>query len=196
MRSVPSAERLLRLLLLLTATAARAGEAAPPEPRPPDTLDAAALDRLVDPASRDDTLASLVEAADVHALPVLRALLEGTLYRGPAAVLVDRKGTLQDALTGAPVPVDRDELEPVTINNRFRKTLDRAVAALSLLLGSASDSLAAAQVLQAEPGLRGALLGPEGPRARDGPEVQEALRATAAMLALASPEPTQRLAAK
>jgi len=152
MRSVPSAERLLRLLLLLAATAARAGEAAPPEPRLPDTLDAATLEKLVDPESRDETLASLVEAADVHALPVLRALLEGNLYRGPAAVLIDRAGTLQDALTGAPVPVDRDQLEPVTINNRLRKTLDRAVAALSLSLGSASDRLAAARALQDDPG--------------------------------------------
>jgi urea transport system permease protein len=195
MRSVPSAERLLRLLLLLTATAARAGEAAPPEPRPLTTLDAATLDRLVDPESRDDTLASLVEAADVHALPVLRALLEGTLYRGPAAVLVDREGTLQDALTGAPVPVDRDQLEPVTINNRFRKTLDRAVAALSLSLGSASDRLAAAQVLQDNPDPEVLSAVQKAQERETDRQVREALRATAAMLALASPEPAQRLAA-
>jgi len=130
MRSVPSAERLLPLLFLLGATVASAGEATAHEPRPDTTLDAATLDRLVDPESRDETLASLVETSDLHALPVLRALLEGTLHRGPAAMLVDREGTLQDALTGAPVQVDRDQLEPVTINNRFRKTLERAVAAL------------------------------------------------------------------
>src|SRR5690348_13915094 len=115
MRSVPSAERLLPLLLLLGATVASAGEATPPEQRPTTTLDAATLDRLVDPESRDDTLASLVEAADVHALPVLRALLEGNLHRGPAAVLLDHEGTLEDALTGAPVQVEREQLEPVTI---------------------------------------------------------------------------------
>src|SRR6516225_7485893 len=103
MRSVPRAERLLPLLFLLTTAAARAGEAAPLELRPTATLDAATLDRLVDPESRDATLASLVEATNVHALPVLRALLEGNLYRGPAAMLVDNEGTLQDALTGAPV---------------------------------------------------------------------------------------------
>src|SRR5262244_2151486 len=152
MRSVPRAEHGLLALLLLLADATRAGAAAPPEPRAHPTLDAATLDRLVQPESRDETIASLVEATDVHALPVLRALLEGNLYLGQTQVLVDREGTLQDALTGAPVPVDRDQLEQVTINNRLRKSLDRAVAALSLAQGSAADRLAAARVLQDNPG--------------------------------------------
>jgi len=194
MRSVPSAERLL-LLILLTAAAARASEAAPPEQRPATALDAATLDRLVEPESRDETLASLVEAADVHALPVLRALLEGNLHRGPAAVLLDHEGTLEDALTGAPVQVEREQLEPVTINNRFRKKLERAVAALSLSLGPVPDRLAAVRVLQENPGPE---VLPAVRKAREQEtdrEVQEVLRATAAMLSLASPEPAQRLAA-
>jgi len=195
MRSVPSAERLLPLLFLLGATVASAGEATAHEPRPDTTLDAATLDRLVDPESRDETLASLVEASNVHALPVLRALLEGNLHRGPAAMLVDREGTLQDALTGAPVQVDRDQLEPVTINNRFRKTLERAVAALSLSLGPVPDRLAAARTLQDNPGPE-VLPAVQTAREREkDPQVQEVLRATAAMLALASPEAVQRLAA-
>ena len=195
MRSVPSAERLLALLLLLTAAAARAGEAAPPEARPTTTLDAATLDRLVQPESRDEALASLVEAADVHALPVLRALLEGTLYVGPTAVLVDREGALQDALTGAPVQVDRDQLEQVTINNRLRKTLERSVAALSLGEGSAADRLAAARVLQENPGPE-VLPAVEKALARETDrQVKEVLRATSAMLALASTDPARRLTA-
>jgi urea transport system permease protein len=193
MRSVPRAERLLPLLFLLTAAAARAGEAAPLEPRP--TLDAAALDRLVDPDSRDATLASVVEAADVHALPILRALLEGNLYRGPAGMLVDNEGTLQDALTGAPVQIDREQLDSVTINNRFRKTLERAVAALSLSEGSASDRLAAARVLQDNPGPEVVPAVKKAGEHEKDPQVREVLRATAAMLSLASPEPAQRLAA-
>jgi urea transport system permease protein len=196
MRSVPSAEprRLLILTLLLTAAAARAGEAVPPEPPPATSLDAATLDRLLKPESRDETIASLVEASDVHALPVLRALLEGNLYVGQT-VLVDREGTLQDALTGAPASVDREQLEQVTINNRLRRTLERAVAALSLFEGSPADRIAAARVLQENPApevlpaVQKALAGEKDPR------VKEALRATAAMLALASADPAQRLAA-
>jgi len=194
MRSVPSAERLL-LLFLLTAATARAGEAVPPEQRPTTTLDAATLDRLVDPESRDATVTALVEATDVHALPVLRALLEGNLYRGPAAMLVDHEGTLQDALTGAPVQVDREQLESVTINNRFRKTLERSVAALSLSRGSASDRLASARVLQDNPGPEVLAAVQKATEHETDREVREVLRATVAMLSLASPDPAQRLAA-
>jgi urea transport system permease protein len=196
MRSVPSAESwVLPLLLLLTAAAARADEAAPPEPRPATILDAAALDRLVKPESRDETIASLVEATDLHALPVLRALLEGNLYLGPTAVLVDREGALQDALTGAPASVDRDQLEQVTINNRLRRTLERAVAALSLLETSSSGRLAAVRVLQDNPGPEVLPAVQKALAQERDREVKEALRATAAMLALTSPDPGQRLAA-
>jgi len=195
MRSVPSAERRLPFLLLLVAAAAHAGEAAPPEPRPTTTLDAATLDRLVHPESRDETIASLVEAADVHALPVLRALLEGALYSGPTSVLVDRDGTLQDALTCAPVSVDRDQLEQVIINNRVRRTLERAVAALSLFETSRAARLAATRVLQENPAPEVLPVVQKALAQERDPEVKEALRATAAMLSLASPEPAQRVAA-
>jgi len=216
MRSVPNAEgrRLLILFVLLTMVTARADEAvprgpgptsiagpagqapdvAPPAPRLATTLDAATLDRLVDPDTRDETIASLVEATDVRALPVLRALLEGNLYRGPP-VFMEQQGTLQDALTGAPAQADRDQLEQVTINNRVRKMLERAVAALSVLEGPPGERLAAARVLQENPGpevlpaVQKALA-----RERD-PQVKKGLQATAAMLALASADAAQRLAA-
>jgi urea transport system permease protein len=219
MRSVLSAERRCFpiLLLLVTTAAAHAGEIVPSGPRPggaipvpaegqvagsaspgatsTTTLDAATLDRLVKPESRDETIASLVEATDVRALPVLRALLEGNLYVGPTAVLVDREGALQDALTGAPASVDRDALEQVTINNRLRRTLERAVAALSLREGSPAERLSAARVLQDNPAPEvlpavQKALGQETDR-----QVKETLRATAAMLGLASADPAQRLAA-
>ena len=196
MRSVPSAElrRPLLLLTVLTAVATRAAESPPPERAPTPTLDAATLDRLVKPESRDDTIAALVEATDVQALPVLRALLEGNLYLGQT-VLVDKEGTLQDALTGAPANVDRDQLEQVTINNRLRRTLERAVAALGLFSGTAAERLAAARVLQDNPAPE-VLPAVEKALAREkNPQVKEALRATRAMLALASADPAQRLAA-
>jgi urea transport system permease protein len=195
MRSVPSAElRLPLLLLLLTAAVARASGPPSPDPRSPTRLDAATLERLVDPDSRDETIASLVEASDVHALPVLRALLEGNLYRGPP-VLIDQQGTLQDALTGAPAQADRDQLEQVTINNRVRKTLERAVAALSLLDGSPAQRLAAARVLQENPSAEVLPAVQKALATERDRQVKETLRATSAMLALASADPAQRLTA-
>ncbi len=57
---------------------------------------------LVRPESRDETIVALVEAADVHALPVLEALLEGNLSTSARRSWSIVTGTLQDALTGAP----------------------------------------------------------------------------------------------
>ncbi len=148
------------------------------------------LDKLVRPESRDETIVALVEAADVHALPVLEALLEGNLYAGPT-VLVDREGTLQDALTGAPAQVDRDQLEQVTINNRLRRTLQRAVAALRLFSSSAPERLAAARVLQEDPAPEVLPAVEKALALEKDPPVKEALRATAAILALNSPDAGQ-----
>ena len=106
MRSVPSAEPrpLLLLVLLTAATARRRRSLHRPGSARPTSLDAATLEQAGQiPSHATRPSLALVEAADVHALPVLEALLEGNLYRGPAAILLDREGTLQDALTGAPV---------------------------------------------------------------------------------------------
>jgi len=194
---VPSAELRIRLPLLLLVFAVAASPAAaaqPLDPHPRPGLDAVTLDRLVDPETRDETIASLVEGTDVRALPLLRALLEGNLYRGPP-VLLDRQGTLEDALTGAPAQVDRDQLEQVTINNRVRKTLERAVAALSLLQGTPAERLEAAHVLQENPSAEVLPAVQKALAAESSGEVRETLRATVAMLALASPDAGQRLTA-
>jgi len=196
MRSVPSAELRLPalLLLLVTAAATRAAEPQSNDPRSPPSVDAATLDRLVEPDTRDETIASLVEAADLHALPILRALLDGNLYRGPP-VLIDRQGTLEDALTGAPAEADRDQLEQVSINNRVRKKLEHAVAALSLFQALPAERLAAARALQDDPAPE-VLPAVEKALAREtDARVKEVLRGTAAMLALSSEDPTKRLAA-
>src|SRR5258707_12179911 len=54
---------------------------------------------------------------------------------------------LSDAMTRRPV-VPRGELEKVSINNRLRRTLERALAALGLCAPSAAERLAAARELQ------------------------------------------------
>jgi urea transport system permease protein len=106
-----------------------------------------------------------------------------SLYLGPT-VLVDHQGTLQDALTGAPATIDRDQLEQVTINNRLRRTLERAVAALGLFSGTAGERPAAARVLQGHPAAE-ILPAVQKALARESdPQVKEVLQATAVMLAL------------
>jgi urea transport system permease protein len=156
-------------------------------------LDAATLEKLASGDKREEAISALVAAGDAQALPVLRALLEGNLYRG-AGVLIDEGGTLRDAITGAATAVSREEVEKIAINNRLRRSLERAVAALGLFSSVAADRLAAARVLQDSdagmlPAVEKAL-----ERETDG-QVKDALRSTYAMLALASPERDKRLAA-
>ena len=65
--------------------------------------------------------------------------------------------------------VDRDQLEQVTINNRLRRTLERAVAALWLFSGSAAGAARRRARPAREPRPRGAPRGPEGARPGEGP---------------------------
>jgi len=159
-------------------------------------LNATTLDKLARGDSREEAISALVAAGDAAALPVLRALQEGNLYLSEAgAVLIDDRGTLRDALSGAPAAVPREEVEKVGINNRLRRSLTRAIAALGLFSAAAADRLAAARALQESgdaellPAVQKALQG------ETDAQVKEALRGTHAMLALASPDRQKRFAA-
>ena len=160
-------------------------------------LDPAALARLVrgDPPERLQAVSSLV-AAGPEATPVLRALLEGNLQLTPGgAALIDEGGSLRFALSGAPSDAPRDELEKVAIDNRLRRALERAVRELGLSSSAAADRLAAARALL-DTGEAEVLPAVEAALAREtDPQVRDALQTTRAMLALASPDREQRLAA-
>ena len=70
MRSVPSADDACSHCSCCHGDGGRAGEAAPPEPRrPPSIRRRPGQARQAE--SREETIASLVEATDVHALPIL-----------------------------------------------------------------------------------------------------------------------------
>ncbi len=143
-------------------------------------LDATTLDKLARGDSREEAISQLVAAGDAQALPVLRALLEGNLYLGPRGVVIGDPG---------------DGAERVIINNRLRRSLERAIASLALFSAEAPERLAAAQVLQQTadadvlPAVEKAL------QRETDPQVKEALQGTHAMLALASPDREKRLAA-
>jgi len=183
------------LLLALTAgSTIRAGEPQPPASGGAGVLDAPILDRLVRGDSRQETISALVAAGNVQALPVLRALLEGNLYLGET-VLIDDGGTLRDALTGAPAAVTVDQVEKVPINNRLRRALEGAIATLSLFSAVPAERLAAARGLQEDPSPDRLPAVERALRQETDPKVKEALRGTAAMLALNSPDREQRLGA-
>jgi urea transport system permease protein len=99
----------------------------------------------------DDKQAAIDEAlekGDAQALPVLQALLEGQLFVTAENKAVIAEGdAYKDALTLQPVQVAADSLEKVSINNRTRRALSRAVAALQLFAPSAGTRLTAARGL-------------------------------------------------
>lgn len=103
-----------------------------------------------DNSERITAIDTLVSTADVDALPILQALLDGTLHVVPGSekVIILDKDVAHDALTKQvidPVPAD---LEKITINNRVRRILDSALAALKLSSPDPRIRLAAAEQLQ------------------------------------------------
>ena len=66
---------------------------------------------------------------------------------GEVTARIEEGGALLDAVTRRPV-APSGELERVSINNRVRRTLERALAALGLFAPSAAERLAAARELQ------------------------------------------------
>src|SRR3989442_8276298 len=160
-------------------------------------MDAGAIEKIArgSPAERDEALSAVVVAGDAGAAPVLRALLEGRLYAGPEGpILIEEDGAFRDALSGSP-RTPREDSEKVTINNRLRRTLERALAALALSAADPAQRLEAARAMQQSPDTDllpavEAALGRESDA-----RVREALVTTRAMLALSAPEAERRLGA-
>jgi len=160
-------------------------------------LDAGTLEKIArgSQAERQAAISALAAAGDAAAVPLLRATLEGNLYAGSEGpVLIDDRGTLRDALTGASA-APREDLEKVVINNRLRRTLERALMVLSLSAPGREERLDALRALQRAPdpdvlpAVESALT-----KEKD-KEVREALITTEAMLALSAPEAARRIAA-
>ncbi|HEY6910030.1 MAG TPA: urea ABC transporter permease subunit UrtB [Myxococcales bacterium] len=156
------------------------------------------IDALVgdDAAAREQAISAAAAQGDAAAAPVLRALLEGRLYSGPGgAALIEEGDRFRDARTGAAAAVRDDDLDKVAINNHLRRTLMRALAVLAVADPDPARRLAAARAVQdagdaaALPAIERALS-----RETDG-NVREALADAQAALALASPDPAQRLGA-
>ncbi len=103
-----------------------------------------------DNSERIAAIDALVSTADVDALPILQALLDGTLHvasGGEKVVILDKDGA-HDALTKQVIDPIPAGLEKITINNRVRRILDSALAALKLSFPDPRIRLAAAEQLQ------------------------------------------------
>ena len=112
----------------------------------PDTLHDLALG---DNDAKAKGIAAAAASGDISALPLLQALLDGEVQTvGDAQILLVKGDTATDLVTGksvTPLPDNRDD---VVINNRIRKDLGTAIAALKLTAPDRSTRLVAAKELQ------------------------------------------------
>jgi urea transport system permease protein len=140
MRSAPQVPSLALAIAAAACLAARGASA----------LDAASLEKLAsgDGSAKLSAVQEAVASADVAALPVLRALLEGRLATAAGRAVMEENGAWLDPLTRQPASVAAAEVEKVSINNRLRRTLERAISALGLFAPRAADRLHAARRLQ------------------------------------------------
>ena len=160
-------------------------------------LDAAAVEKLAsgDNAAKLAAVQEAVVSADVSSLPVLSALLEGRLAIAAGRAVVEEDGAWIDPLTRRPAQVVAADVEKVSINNRLRRTLERAIAALGLFAPGAADRLRAARALQegADADLL-PLLDRVLSQEKDG-QVRDAVRSIQGALLLGSQDRDKRLVA-
>src|SRR6266567_2625400 len=126
--------------LLLTALACKAGAVAP------ETVRELAFG---DNDAKAKAIGALASSGDASALPLLQALLDSEVQTvGDARVLLVKGDAATDLVTCevvTPLPESRDD---VIINNRIRKELGTAIAALKLTAPQRAVRLAAARELQ------------------------------------------------
>jgi urea transport system permease protein len=150
-----------------------------------------------DAAARQEAVADALQKGDAGALPVLQALLDGQLFltADRKAVIGSDDSSFKDAVTLQPVQVAADSLEKVSINNRTRRSLERALGALQLFAPSVETRLAAARGLvdsaddEVLPVVQRAL------QSEKDEQVKETLRTIEASLLLGSSDVQKRLQA-
>ena len=94
-----------------------------------------------------EAIAALVAAGDEKSAALLQALADGELYTSGKRVLIVKGGAATDAVTGERLAKAPDEKEDITVNNRLRRELNGALAALKLISPNLEVRHAAAKEL-------------------------------------------------
>lgn len=150
-----------------------------------------------DTTAKIDAINVLVAANDGSAIGVLQSLQAGSLYTaaGGGTVLMMEGDTARDPLTLetiSPVPPDA---EKVAINNRVRRALDSALAALRLFSPDRNIRLSAAEQLQSQAEQEMSPLLDRALSTEQDQEVKAALLLAQAGLHIKSSDPALRLKA-
>ncbi|MBV8032328.1 MAG: urea ABC transporter permease subunit UrtB [Betaproteobacteria bacterium] len=142
-----------------------------------------------------EAIAALVASGTPKAAEVLQALADGELYTAGKRVLMVKGDTATDAVTGEKIASVPDEKEDITVNNRLRRELGAALAALKLISPQVEVRRSSVKELlnSAEPAMlplvRKALA------AESDPQIKAMLGQIAAALELRSEDRAARLAA-
>src|SRR5204862_6347336 len=80
-----------------------------------------------------EAIAALVAAGDEKSAALLQALADGELYPAGKRVLVVKGDTATDAVTGEKLAKAPEDKEEISVNNRLRRELGGALAALKLI---------------------------------------------------------------
>jgi urea transport system permease protein len=141
-------------------------------------------------------LAALVSANDAQALPLLQGLVDGEIHTTADQRVLRVKGDEAiDVATGMAVKPVPEPLDDVVVNNRMRREIASAIAALRLSAPERAIRLAAARALQtgADEGMLPAVAAALA-KEQD-PEIKGLLEFARATIELASSDKTKKLAA-
>jgi len=147
--------------------------------------------------ARSKAIATLGASGDLAALPLLQAVLDGDVKTvGEDRVLLVKGDDATDLLTGKAVKPVPEGVEDLTVNNRMRRELGTALAALKLVSPERATRLAAAKELQNGGADEDTLPAISAALAKEAdPEIKGMLALTQAAVQLASTDRTTRLAA-
>src|SRR5438477_1839557 len=99
--------------------------------------------------ARASAIASIVASGDPSALSLLQAMQDGDIKTaGEDRVYLTKGEETVDLLTGKTIKPSPDNLDDVVVNNRLRRELGMAIAALRISSGDRASRLAAARALQ------------------------------------------------
>ena len=113
--------------------------------------DASTLEKLAVGESDEqvEAIAQLVAVGNAKSAAILQALAEGELVTAGKRVLIVKGDSATEALTGVQLPAVPADREDITVNNRLRRELAAALAALKLVSPQRDVRLAAAKELGA-----------------------------------------------
>lgn len=98
-----------------------------------------------------EAIKKIAAAVDAAAVPLLKAMQEGTLQVFNGQLVIVAGSSVKDALSGALVDAPAEKLEAIVVNNRVRGVLDGAIAALGLISPQREERLAAAKIVANDP---------------------------------------------